>query len=151
MFLVLGAGIFAAGAYVALPHVQDVTGSESVEAEVLAADWHGNSPPGEQGTNYYVDVRYRYTYDGAEHTSESVFPGNRDGQVSRSRAEAIAGDYAAGDTVTANVVPGDPPRSYLVETSVPWWYYLAPGFGALLVAAGLLNVVQGVRGVGPRT
>lgn len=151
LFFVIGAAILAGGAYVALPHVQDVNSAEPVDAEVLGTDTYSTSPAGESDREYYANVTYRYSYEGAEYTSDSLFPGNRDEQVSRSRAEEIAGTYAAGDSVTAQVVPDDPTRSYLIEADMPWWYYLAPGFGALLVLAGLLNVVQGIRGVGPQT
>ncbi len=75
---------------------------------------------GESDREYYASVTYRYT-----------------------------DEYAVGDRMTARVVSTDPERSYLIEAAMPWWYYLIPGFGTLLALAGLLNVVQGVRGVGP--
>ena len=151
VFLVLGVAILAGGAYVALPHVQGVNSAEPVEGEVLGTDTYSTSPSGESDREHYANVTYRYTYEGTEYMSDSLFPANRDEQVSRSRAEEIAGMYAAGDSVTVQVVPDDPTRSYLIEADMPWWYYLAPGFGALLALTGLLNVVQGIRGVGPQT
>lgn len=118
---------------------------------MLGTDTYSTSPSGESDREHYANVTYRYTYEGTEYMSDSLFPANRDEQVSRSRAEEIAGMYAAGDSVTVQVVPDDPTRSYLIEADMLWWYYLAPGFGALLALTGLLNVVQGIRGVGPQT
>lgn len=149
VFLLLGIAACAGGGYVAYPHVEDTSNAEAVEAEILGSNTYSTSPAGESDRNYYANVTYRYTYDGREYTSDTLFPGNRDEQVSRDRAEEIASEYAVGDRVTAQVVSTDPERSYLIEADMPWWYYLIPGFGALLALAGLLNIVQGIRGVGP--
>lgn len=150
VFLLLGIAAAAGGGYMAYPHVEDTSNAVTVDAEILGTDTYTIRPAGESDRQYYANVTYRYTYDGTEYTSDTLFPGNRDEQVSRSRAEEIANDYTAGDQVTAYVVPDDPERSYLIESSMPWWYYLIPGVGVLMALAGLLNVVQGIRGVGPQ-
>lgn len=148
VFLVLGVGAMAIGGYWAYPHVSDTTFSEPVEAEIVSANWDSVSTS-EGGQRHYVNITYRYTVDGDQYTDDTAFPDERNEVTSSARAEEIATNYSAGQRVTAFVVPSDPDRAYLIEAAMPWWYYGVPGFGALISGMGLLNLVQGIRGVDP--
>jgi len=143
---VLGLGFFAAGAYFAAPHVLDTANSQPVAAEIVSSDW-GTYSTTEGQTRAYVDVTYRYTYEGEEYTGDTVFPGGRNQLPSGHRAEQIARNYSAGSTATVHVVAGG--DTYLIETAMPWWYYLIPGFGALIAILGAWNLVRWLLGAEP--
>lgn len=144
--LVLGVGFLAAGVYWAAPHVVDTMNSEPVEADIVSSDWTRYETT-DGATGYTLDITYRYSYDGRQYESDTVFPGDRNRVSSLVRAGEVIRNHSAGDRTTAYVVSGDGSNSYLVESSMPWWYYLAPGFGLLLVVTGVVNAVQGLRGV----
>ncbi len=149
VFLVLGLGFLVGGGYPAYEYVQDSQASEAVDAEVLASDYGRITGSSAQDNEYYVDVTYRYTYEGETYENDGVFLGGGNGELRRGRAEEVAENYAAGDAVTIYVVDGDPGNTYLVRQDMPYWYYILPGIGLILASLGALNVVQGVRGVGP--
>ncbi|MFC7133211.1 MULTISPECIES: DUF3592 domain-containing protein [Salinibaculum] len=144
--LVLGVAFVAGGVYWAAPHVLDTMNSEPVEAEIVSSNWT-RYETGDGASGYILDVTYRYSYDGQQYEGDTVFPGDRNRVSSGIRAGEVIRNHSPGDRATAYVVAGDGTDSYLVESSMPWWHYLAPGFGLLLAIAGVVNVLQGVRGV----
>lgn len=151
MFLFLGVAIAAGGAYPIYDYQQTVDRAEPVDGEIESSDWERNYEPSEEGKDYSVSIEYRFTYEGTEYTSNEVFPDGRNGELSMSRAQTVAGNHPEGEEVTAYVVDGDPRDTYLVQNGIPWWYYPIAGFGLLLASLGGFNVVQGIRGVGPMT
>lgn len=151
VFLVLGAAFFAAGAYPAYQYHQTVSSAEPVTAEVVSSDYDRMTGSSSGDQEYYVNVTYTFAYEGETYTSDREFSSERNGNLRRARAERISENHAPGDEVTAHVIPGNPEKSFLIKEERPYWHYLIPGFGALLAILGAINLVQGVRGVGPMT
>lgn len=149
VFLFLGLLIFGGGAYSMYPQFYDVNNAEPVDAEIVSSEVDTNRPPGESDRKHYIEIKYTFQYEGESHASWQVYPGGRSNQTSWSNANSLQSEYSAGDSVTAHVVDGDPEQAFLVKSSPPLTHYLIPGVGAVMMLLGALNVVQGIRGVGP--
>jgi len=73
-------------------------------------------------------IQYRYTYQGEEYESDSIYPISRPEFDTRSEAENFTGEYPEGETVTVYVNGQDPSESFLVRTE---------SGGPLLLLAGV--------------
>lgn len=146
--LVIGLAFAGASWNYILPYRQDTQNAQAVDAEVVSsAVTEGYNS--ENQRVYGPHVVYRYTYDGTEYTSDSVFPGDADAVSEESRARDIVEQYAAGDEVTAYVNRDDPERAFLIDQSAPLWFWLGPVVSGLLVLYGGYSTVLGLRGVDP--
>lgn len=99
---------------------------------------------------YEAVVRYTYTYEGQEYTSESVYPGPEKRFGLEEDARAVANQYSPGQTVTVYVNREDPSRAFLIEeTGGNLLPYLLMGIGAILAlvfgAALGQEIVGGLR------
>lgn len=78
-------------------------------------------------------VRYTYTHDGQEYTSESVYPGPEKRFNSEEDAREVAAQYSPGQTVTVYVNQETPTRAFLInETGGNALPFGLMGIGALL-------------------
>lgn len=145
LFLAVGVVCIVGGASPIYDYQQSVDRAEAVDGEILSSDWERVSNPSDEGTDYRVEITYRFTYEGTEYTRDEVFPDGRNGGLSRSSAESTAENHPAGDEVTVYVVDGDPEDTYLVQDGLALRYYLLPAFGVLLSFLGAQNVVQWAR------
>jgi hypothetical protein len=129
-----------------------MTMAQPVDAEVVSSgvDTVACSVDESCDVEYVPVVEYRYSYDGTEYTSDSVYPqaaGHR--SITEDGAARTASKYAAGDSVTAHVLPMMPDTAYL-RTNTPGIAQLVLGaFGLLLVLAGLSGIYQSLRGIEP--
>lgn len=141
--------VFAAVAWThILPYREDLTGAEQVDAVVLSSGVV-ESTNAEGQRVYEPTVTYRYTVEGTEYTSESVFPGDVNPVRDESRAREIVARYPEDAAVTAHVNADDPTSAFLVEQSAPLWFWGGPVVGVLLALYGVYAVVLGLRGVEP--
>jgi len=145
LLLLLGLAFLGGGVMMVRPQLQAVAQAEPVEATVVSAEV-SEYQNAEAQVRHQPHVVYRYTYEGTEYTSESVFPGG-DHPTSEARAEEIVADHAPGDQVTAHVVPGEPESAYLVEASVPLWQYGVTALGALLTLVGAIGAGKALLGI----
>jgi hypothetical protein len=129
-----------------VPYQQDRSNAETVSAQVISAEvTSGMNAEGQ--TEYAPEVTYRYSYEGSEYTSNSVFPGAGDVVSSRTRAEEIVDRYGTDDSVTAYVNTENPESAFLIDQSAPLWYWAGPVLGVLIVLYGINSIRQGLRGV----
>jgi len=151
ILLLLGAGLLGGGVYSDYPKYEQRTQSVAVDATVQSSEftsYDGGADPEDQDS-HSVTIVYTYTYDGQAYESDSVFPGGLNSVSSGSKAEEIAGNYAAGDQITAYVLPSNPEQSYLLEKGHNYWNYLFYVIGALMIFAGLRHTVRTIRGNTP--
>lgn len=144
----VGIGLMLAGAawFQIVPYQEDRRNAETVGAQVVSSGVaEGMNSEGQPV--YAPNVTYRYSYEGGEFVSSSVFPGSGDVVSSRSRAEEIVDRFREGDRVTAYVNTEDPESAFLIDEGAPLWYWGGPGLGALIVLYGLYSILQGLRGV----
>lgn len=144
--VVLGLAFAAVAVTHIAPFTDDRADAVAVDATVTGSEVQtGTNAEGQQ--IYYPAISYRYTYEGTEFTSDSVFPGDVNPVSDQSRARELVEEYAAGSEVTAYVNVEDPSRSYLVDEQMPLWYWLGPVVGVLLVLYGFHSIRLGVQGV----
>ncbi|MFC7132098.1 MULTISPECIES: DUF3592 domain-containing protein [Salinibaculum] len=144
--VVIGLG-FAGFAWLQIvPYQEDRSNAEPVDATVISSEVVEvrNS---EGQIQHSPQVTYRYTYEGTEYTSSSLYPNNGSMVGSESRAQEIADRYAERSTLTAYVNADNPNAAFLIDESAPLWYWAGPGIGVLLVLYGLYSTLQGIRGV----
>lgn len=129
-----------------VPYQQDRSNAATVSAEVVSADvTEGRNSEGQ--VVYSPSVTYRYSYQGTEFTSSSVFPGTGDVVGSQSRAQEIVDRYQPGDRVMAHVNTESPESAFLIDESAPLWYWGGPVLGLLIVLYGIKSIREGLRGV----
>lgn len=87
--------------------------------------------------SYEPVVRYTYTYEGQNYTSDSVFPGGDRQFDSRSEAADYTEAYDPGDTVTVYVNSEEPSSAFLVEQTDTLLYYGLMAVGVVLGLFGL--------------
>jgi hypothetical protein len=131
-----------------VPYREDTSNAEPVDAVVVSSGVV-ESANAEGQTVYAPNVTYRYTYEGTEYTSRSVFPGDVGPVSERSRAREIAERYPPGNDVTAHVNTENPDSAFLIDRSAPLWFWAGPGIGLLSILYGVHSIVLGVRGVEP--
>jgi len=151
ILLFIGVGIIGGGVYSDYPKYEQRTQSIAVDAEVQSSEFssYNGGPSAEDQESHSVSIVYTYRYDGQAYESDSVFPGGVNSVSSGIRAEEIAEKYAAGDQITAYVLPSEPEQSYLLEKGHNYWNYLFYIVGALMTFAGLRHIVRTVRGNTP--
>lgn len=129
-----------------LPYQEDMRDVEEVDAVVLSSSVT-QAQNSEGQVTYTPAVTYRYTYEGTEYTSDSIFPGDVDPVSDESRAREIVAQYPEGEEVTAYVNTEDPSTAFLIDEAPPLWFWLAPVVGVLAILYGLYSIVLGLRGV----
>lgn len=110
---------------------------QSTAAEYTGSSGGANNP---SGGHYEVVVRYSYTYDGQEYTSESVYPGAEKHHQTQESARAVANQYSAGQTTTVYVNQQDPSRAFLIEEETTKFPFALMGIGGLIAVVGLLGL-----------
>ena len=146
--MVIGLG-FAGFAWLQIAAYQeDRSNAETVDATVISSEVVEvrNS---EGQIQHAPEIRYRYTYEGAEYRSDGLYPNNGTAVGSESRAEELVDRYPEGENVTAYVNAESPNAAFLIDESAPLWYWGGPAIGVLLILYGLYSAVQGIRGVEP--
>lgn len=146
--VVLGLVFAGVGWVYIAPYQEDTSNAETVDAVVVSSGVvEGQN--GEGQAVYAPNVTYRYTYQGTEYTSSSVFPGDVGPVSEQSRAREIVDRYPPGEEVTAYVNTEEPDSAFLVDRSAPLWFWAGPAVGLLSLLYGGYSVVLGVRGVDP--
>jgi hypothetical protein len=104
----------------------------------------GVAAPTEVGGNYKLEARYRYRFQGVEHSSEQIYPGYQ-GDQDASKAQRAAGGLRPGQDVRCWVDPDEPSQAALRRPKVTWaaLFLLLP---LVFVGFGLLMVMGAVRG-----
>ncbi len=97
----------------------------------------------DKGTTYSVDIRYAYTVDGQEYTSEryDFMGGSSSGYAAKQR---IVSKFPEGSKSTAYVHPADPSQATLVTGFIP--SYLLAFLPALFCLSGLWMLAASVFG-----
>jgi len=145
--LVVGVGVAGYGGYDYVQQSSAVDDAVAVETTVVDAEI---SESGGRRPTYRVSVEHTYRYQGAQYTSDRVFPGTTSPTFTvRSDAESVVARYEPSATATAYVDPDAPGRAFLERQTT-----LAPfrfvGFGSLLVLLTTLHAV-GPRDPGRNT
>lgn len=109
---------------------RETTGTVT-DASLESYDPGGGTRTGTDTTRYRLAISYEYTVDGESYTASNVAFGSVLDTTSRSRAERVRGQFAAGEPVTVYYDPADPSQAYLL----PRFDFLPAGG---LVIAGLL-------------
>lgn len=135
------------GGYMFFDYYQQTNNVEAVDATVTSSEVV-QTYDADRDLVYRPSITYEYTYDGDTYTSESIFID--DNQISsRSRANELVDEYAAGSETTAYVPSDDPDSTYLVKPGIPWRYFIFPliGLFVLLLAIGKIRTaLWGERG-----
>ena len=94
-------------------------------------------------------IRYTYTYDGEEYTSDSVYPGPEKTFKFEENARSVATRVSPGQTVTVYVNQKNPSRAFLInETGGNLFPLFLIGIGAVVGVPFLLAVRKEIgRGV----
>lgn len=159
IFLVIAIGGLAmvgAGVNMVLNERADVQQAATVEGTVGSTDvkYEGSvvSTADSPATGGYKPVvRYTYTYDGQEYTSDSVYPGPEKQFNSEDVARSVATQVSPGQTVTVYVNRRNPSRAFLInETGGNPEPFFLMGIGALVAVPFLLavkkEIVRGLNG-----
>lgn len=142
--VLFGAAFVGFGAMTVVPQVQQTSNAVPVDAVVTSSEVVTTT--GARGqTTQIPDVTYRYTYEGTEYTSDSVFPGRQRSAASTS-AEEVVEDHPEGAEVTAMVVPGEPGTAYLMDPGFSVLHLVMPVVGVLAALIGVGKIKQGLRG-----
>jgi hypothetical protein len=123
------------------------TGVETFGWKFMRVDGVGVAQASDE-TRYRVVVRYTYTYEGQEYTSESVYPGAERRHALERTARSVADRYSDGETVTVYVNQKDPSRSYLVERTTHFRPGMFMGLGGLFALTGGYGLAAGLLGAG---
>lgn len=130
----------------------DVQEAVTVEGTVQSTDVEhvgSSSANNPGGGSYHVTVRYTYTYEGQEYTSENVYPGPQK-DLNKENANELANRYSPGQTTTVYVNRETPSRSFLIKEKTTNITFAIIAVGALFTLAGLFNLgkttVGGVSG-----
>ena len=96
-------------------------------------------------------VRYTYTYDSQEYTSDSVYPGPEKHFNSEEVARSVASQISPGQTVTVYVNQKNPSQAFLIEeTGGNLEPFLLMGIGTLVAIPFLFavgkEIVRGMNG-----
>lgn len=129
-----------------VPYQEERSNAETVTATVISSEVvevHNS----EGQIQHSPEVTYRYTYEGTEYTSSSLYPNNGTMVGSESRAQEIANRYTERETLTAYVNTENPNSAFLIDESAPLWYWAGPVIGVLIVLYGVYSTVLGIRGV----
>jgi|GEM_PF-2092350 len=154
ILLVAGATFGGAGWYMYqteqsdLENAVEVRGtveSTSIDRDVRRRD-RDDDGIREEETTFTPVVSYTYTYQGTNHTSDSVYAGPEKSFDSRSEAADVVDEYEAGDRVDVSVNSEDPSRAFLIQKEDSLFYYLFMGAGVVLGLAGLGSLVRAITG-----
>jgi hypothetical protein len=156
LMLVVGVAMAGGGVYLHQDAKQATENAVEVDATVDSSTVESklqDSDSGQRHRVYYVEIAYRYTYQGETYTSRNLCPGagsscdaaqNKD---QRSDARELAEEYPEGETVTAYVQPSEPASAYLVDasSSSTTEYLLLVGIGGVIALGGVVGSVNGLR------
>lgn len=143
--VVIGLAFAGVGWMYIVPYQEDTSNAEAVDAVVVSSEVIEDTNS-EGQTTYASNVTYRYTYEGTEYTSSSVFPGDVDPVSDQSRAREIVDRHPPDKEVTAYVNTENPESAFLIDRSAPLWYWAGPVIGLLSVLYGVYSIVLGIRG-----
>jgi hypothetical protein len=143
--VLFGAAFVGFGAMTIVPQVQQTSTADPVDAVVTSSEVVTTTGDRGGATRSIPAVTYRYTYEGTEYTSDSVFPGRQRSTASTS-AEDIVDNHPEGADVTAMVAPGDPGTAYLVDPGFSVLHLVMPVVGVLAALIGVGKILQGLRG-----
>jgi len=156
LMLAVGIAAVAGGVYLYQDAKQATENAVEVDATVESSTVESKLQDGDSGQRhrvYYVEIAYRYSYDGETYTSRNLCPGlgsscdaaqNKD---ERSEAQELADQYPEGETVTAYVPPSEPSNAYLVDasSSSTTAYLILVGIGGLIALGGLVGTGNTLR------
>jgi Protein of unknown function (DUF3592). len=148
--VVIGLAFAGAGWIYIVPYQADTSNAEGIDAVVISSDViESTDVEGQNQKIYEPSVTYRYTYEGSEYTSSTVFPGDVNPVNDQSRAQEIVERYSPGEEVTAYVNTEDPASAFLIDRSAPLWFWAGPIIGLLSILYGVYSIVLGIRDVEP--
>jgi len=133
----------AGGAYFVSIHqpTQTMNQAEVVEGTVTSTAVES------QDDTYVPVVTYEYQFEGETYTNDQIKLVGSVGFASPGGAEAFLESYAAGDTVSVNVVPQTPSKSFLERGSAGLTMYGIIGFLGLLGLFSVIALVGDLLGV----
>jgi hypothetical protein len=138
--IVLGLSMFGYGWTVYQNQQTDVQEAVTVEGTVESSDVEYHEGTGNtDGGHYEVVVRYTYTFEGQEYTSESVYPGPAK-EHTEEEASEIANQYSSGQTTTVYVNQEDPSRAFLIKEKNSMLPLGAMGIGGLIALGSLFTL-----------
>ena len=148
IFLVIAIGGLAmvgAGGNMVLNEQADVQRAVTAEGTVESTDtkYEGavvSTADSPATGGYKPVVRYTYTYDGQEYTSDSVYPGPEKRFNSEEVARSVATQVSPGQTVTVYVNQQNPSRAFLIEKKTNFQPFIYMGVGGLLALTGVYSV-----------
>lgn len=111
----------------------DAVGGEIIESRVRLSRW--------QHIGWELEIRYRYTVEGATYESDQFGFWKRSAFSSQSAAERVATRYPKGSIVTVFVSPSDRSRS-VIEPGVGWRVAVPLLLGGLLTAGGIAALLR---------
>jgi hypothetical protein len=105
-------GVFLCGAHLIREQDRRLTEWVEVEATVLRSEVLTQTAS-DAGTTHIPVVEYAYQFEGADHSSDRVFPLVQNAEAQR--AHGVVSDHPAGLAVTVWVDPSDPRSAYLLR------------------------------------
>jgi len=141
VFLAVGIGVTAWGWNV-LGDAKASTSWPSVDGSVISSKVERERTSRRSGgrrrtsTTYGAEVRYRYSVDGNEYSSDKVSFGDYSSS-NRARAQGIVDRYPVGKTVQVYYDPNTPETAVL-ESGTSWSCYLPIGLGIIFTIVGAL-------------
>jgi hypothetical protein len=107
----------------------------------------GSPESSRSSVKYEPVVRYTYTFDDREYTSESVYPGPEKRFGLKEDARAVADQYTPGQTTTVYVNQQQPTRAFLIkETGGNLLPFFLMGFGAVLALTMVSSLGKEILG-----
>lgn len=145
--IVIGVVFAAAGGFLYTSHQQATSNAQDVEATILNSTVQNYNTEADLEGDYHPYIRYSFTYEGEEHTSENICAGSGDACYptgrDRSEVQAFVDEYPEDETATAHVPQGDPDGAYLEAGGSGPLYLGMAAVGLLLVAVGGYKIVAG--------
>lgn len=114
MLVLVGISIF--GAYLAITAYLDYNSDTAkVDGTVVSSEVDRDTGGRRGGVSYYADIKYEYTYDGENYTSENIKPGSGRSSLGKSKAESLVSNYSEGNSITVYVKANDPSTSWIMD------------------------------------
>jgi len=139
LFVIAGIGLAVYGVTEYQNQQSDIQEAVQVEGTVDSTDVDEIGGSGASSNEQYEPViKYSYTYEGQEYTSESVYPGLEKQFGSEEGAEEVTGQYSPGQTTTVYVNQEDPSRAFLIEETQYFGPFMMMIGGVLFAGTGVL-------------
>jgi hypothetical protein len=142
LFVVVGVGLVAFGWTEYQNQQSDLEEAVQIEGTIESTeiDEERTDSGSTEGVNYNYEaiVRYTYSYEEQQYTSESLYPGPDGSFNSRGKAEDIISQYSSGQETTVYVNQEDPSRAFLIERTRTFRVFGIMLGGVVFILSGIV-------------